>query len=101
MVLIVFECRRDCYSLIAHTSILLFHPSIHYSINPVNSWSFFLKPFRRVFRSSVKKKLLTQEKYEEQGRVETDIALKELRNHCRQSSKFWDKTLNELSDQRQ
>lgn len=64
-------------------------------------WSFFLKPFRRVFRSSVKKKLLTQEKYEEQGRVETDIALKELRIHCRQSSTFWDKTLNELSDQRQ
>ena len=80
---------------------LLFYPSIHYFFHPVNSWSFFLRPFRRVFRSSVKKKFLTQEQYEEQGRVETDIALKELRNHCRQSSTFWDKKLNELSDQRQ
>ena len=42
-----------------------------------------------MFRKRVKKRMLTEDEYEEQGRVETDEALERLRVYCRKNEKFW------------
>ena len=55
---------------------------------------FCLRPLLRFFKK--RPKYLTLEEYEEQGRVETDKALQELRVHCRQSNEFWDNKLDKL-----
>ena len=45
--------------------------------------------------------MLTVEEYEEQGRVETKKALKDLRTFCRKDSSFWEDKLERLKDSSQ
>ena len=59
------------------------------------------RPFRRLFMKRVKKKLLTLDEYERQGRVETEAALNELQEYCRHSRSFWKFKLNKLEDSQQ
>ena len=44
--------------------------------------------------------MLTLEEFEEQGRIETEKALKSLKKSCRNSSEFWEHDLNKLQKQR-
>lgn len=47
----------------------------------------------------IQKKLLTAEEYEEQGRIETEKALKDLRKYCRSNPEFWDNKLVNVNNQ--
>ena len=42
---------------------------------------------------------MTSEEYEEQGRVETAKALKDLQKYCRSNSEFWENKLGNLTNQ--
>ena len=58
-----------------------------------------LKPILRLFRRYPKRKLLTKEEYEHQAVVETDKALKQLRQYCRRNSSIYD-TVDSLQNQK-
>ena len=50
---------------------------------------FCLRPLRKFFGKKVKKRMLSQEEYDEQGIVETEKALVELREYCRKKNYIW------------
>ncbi|XP_019849687.1 PREDICTED: nuclear envelope integral membrane protein 1-like [Amphimedon queenslandica] len=76
---------------------------VHYN---TSLFSFVLGPPKELFfrmflflQPNIQKKLLTVEEYEEQGRVETEKALKELRKYCRSNPEFWDNKLVNINNQ--
>ena len=54
---------------------------------------FFLPPL------FIKRRLLTFNEYEEEGRIETSKALKQLQIYCRSNPEFWEDKLGKLTNQ--
>ena len=83
-----------CYKLRLMSTIIMYFFFIYRFFNIF----FCFRPLRSLFRRRIKKKMLTMEEYEEQGRVETERALNELRTSCRKDSSFWEDKLDRLNE---
>ena len=60
----------------------------------------FFRFFRLFFsKLKIKKKFLTTEEYEEQGRIETEKALRDLQKYCQSNPEFWDNKLKNINNQ--